>query len=191
MHEICDFSCITCVDSPSKCTSCNNPGKYYQLIDDSFTCILDSKSPDNYYYNISTFKHERCDISCSTCVDLANKCKFCNNAKDYYPLVDDTTNCKNYPPVGYFFQNLDNVKIYKLCDVSCYTCIDNLLKCTKCADKYFYLEDVQYSCKNYALPNYFLDVSKNLYSRCNIQCDLCIENPNKCTKCTTLAYIFL
>lgn len=180
-YFLCDISCLNCVGTANHCVTCNNALNYYPLRDKLNTCV--NAPPVGYFFDPATKHYELCDVSCYTCIDSASYCTKCNTAGNYSKLEDKPNICKNYAPDGYYFDN--QVKYYKLCDVSCFTCIDVADKCTKCNLNYYFLEDVSYKCMNYALPNYYLEraVSPYLYKRCAISCELCIDRADKCTKC--------
>jgi len=178
-YFLCDVSCVTCVNNKDKCLQCKTASNYFPLVDNINSCK--NMALVGYYLNATTKIYEFCDKSCRTCVDSPANCTECKTADKYFKLDDQPNTCKNAPPDGYYFENA--VQFYKRCDVSCFTCIDNPNKCTKCNTNYFFLEDVANKCMNYALPNYYLDVAFSSYRRCAISCELCIDRADKCTRC--------
>jgi hypothetical protein len=125
-----------------------------------------------------------CYISCSQCKvqgdSSSHKCDVCNSFANYFPLVDNSSNCyqvTNYPD-GYY---LDST-IWKKCYIGCKTCsgyptdptVD--MKCILCVDGYILQESNCYTVGN--VP-----------SKCYTNCETCTGLPTdpsidmKCNTC--------
>jgi len=184
-YVICDVSCKTCATSKSSCNLCNSDSNYYPKTDDIKTCILKSSSPNGYYFDIVTNKHEKCDISCLTCVDSLKKCLTCNNTGGYYNADIKPNDCLNASPDGYFLDS--SLKKYIICDVSCKTCINSSTYCTLCNNNSFYFSksDETNKCilKTNSPDGYYFDSSTNKHEKCNISCLTCVISASYCLLC--------
>ena len=180
---ICDISCKTCISSPTNCTECNTISKYYPLVDAANKCVLDTLSPDGYYFNSTNSKHEKCDISCKLCDTTPTKCKECNNVGGYYYKDNLTETCFIGVPLGYILDA--TLKKYIPCDISCAICIDFKTKCTLCNTNYFPLEDNLTSCylSTDKINGYFYDTISKTFKKCGITCQSCTDNASKCLVC--------
>jgi len=184
----CDVSCSTCSTSPMNCQSCNTSGNYYPKIDASNSCFLKTSSPNGYFFNSISNKHELCDISCLTCLNSATNCQTCNNSGGYYNTDASPNSCKNSPPTGYFLDQILK-KYVNTCDVSCSTCSTTSTNCQTCNLKAYYYQKVDSVgvCIYYAdAPNgyFYSSTSKNI-DICDISCLTCYNGAAKCLICNT------
>lgn len=143
MHKKCDISCSTCNNSSMNCILCNTENLYYPRVDKSNSCLHKDSSPDGYYFNSNTLKHEKCDFSCTKCSLQEKKCIECNKAGSYYPKVDELSACLNNSKFPNYFFILECVKasngyylnkeksIFSKCFEGCIECEDSKL-CLKC-----------------------------------------------------------
>jgi hypothetical protein len=172
----CEINCITCIETTNCCKF-----DHYPFSDDPNNCVL---QPNGYFLNSN--KWEKCNISCKSCIGSGSHCSEC--ADNYYKLEDKSNTCgdssdPNNSPDGYYFQSTPE-KIFKLCDKSCSTCIENAKNCKKCSNNYYYIEgNLDNSCTNTPPENHYLDKKLNLYRKCDIQCIDCENESNYCTKC--------
>jgi len=184
-YVLCDASCKTCATSKTSCNLCNTDNNYFPKTDDTKTCILKSNSPYGYYFDIGTNKHEKCDISCLTCVDSLKKCLTCNNSGGYYNTDSKPNDCLNTCPDGYLLDT--TVKKYVLCDASCKTCTNSSTNCNLCNNNslYFPKSDETNKCilKSNAPNGYYFDSSTNKHEKCDVSCLTCVTSATNCLGC--------
>ncbi|KAL4453075.1 hypothetical protein ABPG74_015306 [Tetrahymena malaccensis] len=84
-------------------------------------------------------------------------------------------------------------KICKLCDISCFTCLNQASNCTQCnKDQYLFNN----SCQNIQPPSYYCEKQSNLSYICSTKCQdtscqTCSNQDSKsCTACQQLYYLF-
>jgi len=148
-------------------------------------CIL--KSTTEYYTLVNNYFHS-CDISCRTCKTSTINCTRCNLSEKYYKLSDNPIICSNSIPYGYYADNLS--ESYKICDVSCETCVDTANKCLTCKSNYFFMEDQSNTCINAQSEGYYFNTYIQKMSRCDISCRTCVNSPTYCTECNYNNYYF-
>ena len=124
----------------------------------STTCSLYIDICNDYCRNCYAFSDDNSNNRCINCLQ-----------PDFYPLIDDTSNCRNkseIPIEGYYFDEDNNIFIQ--CDTSCKYCIGpSQEECLKCN-----------------IPNYFL-LESNLQT---IEINSKIYEYSKCVSCSI--YIF-
>jgi len=99
-------------------------------------CILNITTEK--YILVNNYFHS-CDVSCRTCETSTINCTRWNTSEKYYKLSDNPINCSYLTPFGYYKDDLS--ESYKICDISCETCIDTPYKCLTCKLNYFPLID--------------------------------------------------
>jgi hypothetical protein len=189
------YSCVTIGDTTNhKCSTCDiankrGGGSFYPLEDIQSMCFLSTDTVSGYYFNIDTWK--KCYSLCDKCTGYptdATKDMLCTSCvSNYYPKVDNTTNC--------FTGNIDlyynDGKMYQYCFSTCQTCklygsySDH--KCDTCLTGYYPKIDGMTSCYK-ILDQYYFDgrIFQKCYSTCqtckalgsdtNHLCDTCVPN---------------
>ena len=158
-------------------------------------------NPSTYEGRNIQFKFSvgNCHQNCLTCDeesadDLNQKCKQCLSG---YYFQENTKNCLNYTPPGYFFDSVN--KIYSQCHSECATCnaksngqIQNCLSCNNknyilynstnclnCRINNLYVEYNQVSCRRYIPEGYYLNNSElNTIDKCYQSCYSCNKGPD-------------
>ena len=206
-EEKSDHKClIKSNNNISLCTKCDNSYNYYQLKSDNlkleFDCYNKKEYPNYYIIKIdSNLFLDKCDISCSECIDYSNHCLKCNNAAEYYALYSDYVDkdkkylqCYNKEiiPSNYFFDN--ETKTFKECYHSCKTCEKEGNKenhnCLSCKNNYIFLLDVNSTknCYNKCQYYYYFTSSENPeytcteYALCPVDKNLLERNKKQCLK---------
>jgi len=183
--DICDISCLTCSNLKNSCNLCNTDGNYYPKADDTKACIPKNASPNGYYFDITTNKHEKCDVSCFTCVFTLKKCLICNNSGGYYHTDEKPNDCLNVLPEGYFIDS--TLKKYVKCDVSCKTCTVSQSNCSICNNisLYYAKSDENNKCilKTNTPDGYYFDNTTNKHEKCNVSCLTCVTSASNCLIC--------
>ena len=120
-------------------------------------------------------------------------CDECNNLFGYYPLEKDINNTyydcyKQEDLPNYYLYKNGNVKYFKMCDVSCSNCTEDSEKCIQCNLNYYKLnenKEQNSNCYNETTKptNYFLNENDKYYEKCDISCDECKYENNKCEQC--------
>lgn len=187
--EKCSITCSTCLNTDTTCLQC--AVNYFPLEDAVNTC--NNSQPPNYYFNTLINKWSRCDISCNTCDTSPKSCTQC--AINYFPLESNLKDCRNSlnKPISTFLDITLNK--YRVCDITCYSCIDSASKCTVCSQNYYSLEDKPNTCiisninRNYSDPitkqGYYLDNPATKYFLCDISCIDCVDSKKYCLNCNT------
>jgi len=183
-YQKCDKSCLTCIDNKTNCLECNTKDNYYPKLDEKNNCILNTKSPDGYFFNSETKLHEKCDESCKTCIETNKKCILCNSDKKYlYRLEDRNTTCSRNCPDGY--NNIPEKEFCKNCHKICKTCETDINNCKSCEAglNLIELKTNKFTCLK-GTEGYYLDKEMNYYRKCDISCKTCIENSKNCLICS-------
>lgn len=176
--KICDISCATC--SGAGANACSTCASSYKPIENTNQCS--AQQPSGYYEDKtdpSNPVYRQCDSACLECSaakdSTSTHCKSCANG--YIPYFDDTTNCVNSQPNGYYEftdANTGNV-YYKKCYDTCASCNTggdvNNNNCIDCLNDYYHTVDSSTICVKD--PNgYYLD-DNNIYQHCNSACSSC------------------
>ncbi len=134
--------------------------KANKIITNNFPTQCYEVAPPSYYLDINKFN--KCDISCSLC-------------------IDSPTNCSNQIPNWYYL----DISIYKKCDISCSTCIGwTINDCLQCAPNYYKISTHKFptQCYNNDISGYYFDI--DTYKKCDISCLTCIGGLiNDCKEC--------
>ena len=155
-----------------------------------------------------------CHKNCLTCFeessnDLNQKCMECISG---YYFLENTNNCYNYTPVGYFFNT--ETKIFSQCHDNCATCSgksnNEIQNCLSCRDNYYLLYNnsnclnckflnlfanyEQTECKPYIPSGYYLNDSRlNTINKCHENCYSCKAGPDgdnmNCEYCVNNFYL--
>jgi len=186
----CDVTCFSCLNTQSNCSQCNQAQFYYPRYDSLNTCILMNNSPSGYYYNNTSNKHEKCDISCLTCTITKVNCISCNTVGGYYNTLEKPETCLSSPPLGYFLNTEKNQ--YSKCDISCNGCTLSPLNCSNCNQansnyllNYYSLVTNANSCfliQNTPLGFYY-DSKSNKFQKCDVSCKTCEKYSTFCLSC--------
>jgi hypothetical protein len=199
--EACYTSCSTCSSAGSSsdnqnCLICKK--EYFPLENDPSKCfkIGDSDLPSGYTFNCNNlFTNTGCYESCNTCscTGIYNKMNCISCKTDYYPLVDNLSQCfkdddikrpQNYVLISDKFQK---------CFANCSGCSDlgnqQQMNCKSCIKDFFPLEDNITQCytpDDVNRPhNYYYNSTK--LSKCWESCDTCSTSgdasKHNCTKC--------
>jgi len=184
-HEKCDDSCLTCVENPKKCITWNISSNYFSKFDQINSCIQKDKSPDGYYFNSISYKHEKCDDSCLTCVENPKKCITCNISSNYLNRLEDNSDkCVVKCPDGY--NNIPVKGVCQICEKNCKTCEFKINNCKSCYQSNYLLE---YESGNFTCfkgtEGIYLDKGNKIYKRCDMSCKSCIDDSKKCLFCNT------
>jgi hypothetical protein len=189
IYKLCYSTCETCNTigdiNDHKCTSCHST--YFPKADNTSSCFTGAQ--DYYYLDLNIF--QKCYSTCQTCqttpgTNTNHQCKTC--IANYFPRVDNLTNCYTGPQDTYFL----DVSIYRQCYSTCSTCnslgdsIDH--KCTSCVSNYFPKIDNTSSCYTGSQSKYYLDT--NIYRQCYSSCETCTTTPgtasnHQCNTCKT------
>jgi hypothetical protein len=197
----CYSSCLSCSAAGTStahfCTICAQD--YYPLVDNSSMCYKSLDTVLGYIYNPTKyiFEHIRCLPNCSKCTRIGDTTNHCCTvcADNYYPLIDNNSNCYlSTAVIDHYVYNSVN-RIFQRCYSSCLTCktlgtsTDN--QCSQC-DKsggFYPLEDNYSQCFSSALipSGYFLDQDALIFRKCYSTCKTCsvlgnAQNPN-CIEC--------
>ena len=156
-------------------------------------------NPDEYYGRKAefTFTIGDCFQNCKACQTkgLSLDDQKCRKCIDGYYFVEDTQNCFENPPIGYYFN--EDEEIYSKCYEKCKTCsginqgeIHNCLSCyenyllyknTNCLNcKYLgkYVNYLQTKCINSVPDGYYVnDTEYNTIDKCHENCLTCNTSP--------------
>ena len=165
MYKTCYESCNNCTnfknETSMNCKTNDNcyDNTYHKLSDVDTECHNDTTVPDNYYYNSSTDKYERCHIGCKKCSTYSNDndntlCIEKKCSESYAYVIDkktqcyiNTTNLLKY----YLTTDEDGKQCYKKCAEGCLTCVsETKIVCISCVneEKYFqnYTDEDKFMC---------------------------------------------
>lgn len=185
IHQLCDVSCVNCLTSAKNCIGC--AVNYYPLEDKINTCS--NVQITGYYFSLN--KYLLCDVSCKSCNVPGKYCTEC--ATNYFPLETNINDCRNNSnfPVGTYLEL--SINKYRICDISCYSCIDTPMNCIQCARDYFPLEDKLNTCiiKNINLnwfsaqfnQGYYFNTPHSKYMLCDDSCINCVNSKDYCLSC--------
>lgn len=177
----CEIQCLTCSTAISNCLTCNEASGYFGIVDNPNACY--NTSPEGYFLNSTSKKHEKCDIGCKTCINSKSYCTACNQVLNYFPFSENINQCfdTTSEALGYFL--LDS-KYYK-CDISCKTCVNSATNCTACNQgaSYFSLSDNPNTCVIKLIEGYFWKASESIFGKCDVSCKSCIDSEKKCVLC--------
>ena len=215
--KACNLNCLTCIDSSTKCTSCDSP-----LYLSGGTCVDACLEPEwgrnntrtcgvacteSYEYGDPFDKRicKKCDNICKTCKFSALNCMSCE-APHFLSLSSCVTACP-FPKWGNNntstcddicantnqFGDASDQRICKNCDLNCATCIETAIKCTSCASP-LYLDS--YTCVSAcSAPNWGVNNTKKCESICQFENEfgdeydnrICKRCDNNCRTCVNLS----
>jgi hypothetical protein len=198
----CNPVCASCNGAGTpvnpQCLTCSNG--YYQLVDNSSFCYINTASVEGYYYNLSSVNFLKCNTACKFCngsgTTNATNCLECSPG--YYPLVDNIKQCypQNSVISTYYFDS--NINEFRKCYDSCNLCSSSgdvaNNNCTSCRPGDYPLEDNPTMCytNGELLNGYFFDIQKSRFSLCYSSCNTCniLGNNvnNQCLSCKTGYY---
>jgi len=178
-----------CKTFEDNCNIC--PSSFYKLSPDDINCVnsvispqyLSNPIPKNGYFL-------KCSLPCATCVKSIENCQTCisQTAKLVQISIDKITCLEDTS--GYYLDL--NSNIYKKCDDSCLTCIENSKKCQTCNNQnnYLYkLEDNIYTCV-IKCPDGYCNIPENgICKACSKICKTCESDINNCKSCTIDLYL--
>ena len=134
-----------------------------------------------------------CYEKCSTCTDMGNSdehnCDTC--IADYY-FLEDTKNCLNVAPPGYYLADAD--QIYHRCPFhDCKVCTTDGLTCTECFPSFFPAEESNDCYAEDASPaGYYFNSGEQMHKKCAENCTQCELNSSgsgtTCINCIAGAY---
>jgi hypothetical protein len=150
----CFTSCSLCSGTgnelDNKCTTCKDG--FYPLQGNSSQCVSINVKISGYFVDSSNNRFSTCYKSCKSCNksgdEANNQCMECNN--NFFGRGNNDNNCYDATAVvpGLYFHFSE--KIFKDCDVSCYTCSargdEGSHNCLKCKVDYFCPEDNTKQC---------------------------------------------
>jgi hypothetical protein len=158
----------------------------------TFTYVSSDNTTTSAPCTVTVSFNISCYLSCNTCSNVGDnvnhKCTSC--AANYYPTVDNTTNCYASSAVvpSYFFSSPN----FKKCYIACSQCTalgDNInMLCTSCAAGYYPLEDDNTKCyaSDAVIDNYFFNTDK--FSKCLVNCKYCTglgsDADHMCSTCS-------
>ena len=154
MYKTCYESCNDCTnfknETSMNCKKNDNcyDNTYHKLSDVDTECHNDTTVPDNYYYNSSTDKYERCHIGCKKCSTYSNDnentlCTEKKCSERYAYVIDKKTQCyinETNLLKYYLTTDEDGKQCYKKCAEGCLTCVSETRNdCTSCIndEKYY------------------------------------------------------
>lgn len=163
----CDSSCLTCVEDPFNCSSCNTSSPLAYLL--NWRCL--SACPETYYRNIGLGACSPCSsvvgLNCNNCSTVST-CLSCNSG---YVLLN--ASCLNYVPVGYV--NMSGVAVP--CTGDCASCSNSSSNCTSCL-QYNLLNNICYQ----TCPSGYAGINRTCLP-CVSPCHTCQGTVTTCTSC--------
>jgi hypothetical protein len=187
LYKLCYLSCGTCSISKTNCLTCNVNANYFPRSVKTSDCVLQNLSPAGEFFNVNTKMHEKCDVSCSSCVNPSIFCLICNESLNYFPRKVNINNCylSSASPNGEYFNLVS--KLHEACDISCSFCRDQATNCSVCniVNNYFPISGVPNKCLNIneKLIGYYFDDVNKIFNKCDIKCKSCDKTSTQCTQC--------
>ena len=191
---VCNIACSGCntMIPALNCISCAQ--HYYAKSDALNNCY--NTTPQNYFMNKSNMLYTPCYIGCLTCSGLGDinnmNCLSCNN--NYYPLVDNNSNCFVSAPIGYFLDLSKN--LFSKCYSSCSTCsgLGDIkdMKCLSCNNNFYPIRGQGSNCYSQStVPNNYI-LLNNQFEICYLSCSSCSaignSSHNFCKTCAPNYY---
>ena len=141
------------------------------------------------------------NITCEILLIGTNKCLKCYNYNGYYRIENEEYNCSNIPPADNYVLDME-AKEWPRCNKRCKKCyvqsrLESEHQCLEC-NQFYYPFKIDYenyndkkitgfNCFTYdevnsKYLNYFLN-RNNRFEKCDISCEKCSEENNKCITC--------
>lgn len=194
------------VECYSTCAKCNQGGTLtqhnclecikdtYFVGDKNSNCKTLGEIPGNYYYNKTEGVYKECYSTCDSCEmeGTADKHNCLSCKKGYYFLNENSANCINSIPKGYYLDSFRN-RLTK-CYTTCASCKkggkSERHNCEECLNGYVFNETSPYNCvpKNTTPENYYLDTTEpKTFRKCYETCGSCVKggdnSNNNCQSC--------
>lgn len=182
-YEQCAENCETCIDSATKCLSCNKSQSYIP-IKNTNECV--KTCPDGYWLNFIEKNCQLCHPSCKKCLDNNNYCL--ESSEGYFPLKENKSMCYNECPSNYKFNSIE--KYYEI------NCINNCKLCTtptncfNCIENYYLFSfSSKISCVINCPEGFFNDGINFKCQTCPNYCKTC-QNIDECLSCKNEYFYF-
>jgi proprotein convertase subtilisin/kexin type 5 len=156
--------------------------KYFYLSANK-TCVTDCG--DTYFKSASN-TCSPCQFACYNCDTTADYCLSCYTNNTYNKYNQDSHECLETCPVGYYTDSLNNcIK----CNSNCKKCITVSTTCTQCSTGLFLLTSLK-KCVSSSECDFgqYADVITNTCSVCDASCKICSFLAKNCTVCA-IGYI--
>ena len=166
--ETCKYGCVRDTDcnlcSDTKCLMCDNFKSGCLECTKNAKLLNECVCKDEFYWNSSTLKCERCQVWCSICNNIFS----CDHCYDSFTYINNTCSCRNHE----YFNSKKCNQCHELCK-ECDGPSEN--QCLSCNDPYLYNNN---TCN---CPIYFFK-ENNSCSNCLPNCELC-QNLTHCSIC--------
>ena len=212
-HNICHYTCKTCIDEPIldeigniKNQNCINCTEGYNLMFGTNNCYDNSILEQGYYLSSNDSMYHKCDTQCKTCKEnVTNKniyCISCNNNQGYYSVENtsifecfNSENIENYYYLKEYYdpKQMKIIKEWALCYLTCASCYgegtSTLHNCKECISNYHLIADsTDCITEEYAFNHgYYLNSETNNFEKCYIACSRCNKssetNNTNCIEC--------
>ena len=221
----CFRSCLKCHNNAegdennNNCISCDEENGFFPFQDSRKVkqCHHKDEPIDKYFFDSENKIFLNCRKECLTCriksdlldneetnIGKDTKCLKCDIDNDFWPQVDNPSNCiKNISPIENYYP-LSTYKSWERCFIGCKFCKElgeniydtrcDLSRSDYCSDEYYKVEPTETITNNRAncfkgnvrYDRYYLDKSTNpyIFKKCNIACLQCDESgTDENTKC--------
>jgi len=182
-----------------KCKRCENGYAFKE--NDRLNCKNTINEFGEYYSKDNGISYFKCDGNNGENIQFCKKCNYnngliCNECQDNYVLKDDENNiCYSKSTFGndkkYYYEDSLHIKTCSKTINKCEECekIENNIKCTKCEDGFYFVDEDYYNCKDLGeiIPEFYKE-NNQYYSCGNIKynsienCKEC-DNKNSCNLC--------
>lgn len=185
IYKPCKTSCQTCngvgTTTDAQCLSCKTNG---YKIENTNNCYY--TTPEGYYLDDTDPNnkvYKKCYSTCKTCSEGKDTEDNCDICKDNYYKIEQTSNCVNTPPNGYYFNTTGSN--YQKCFSSCETCTqygdNNNNNCDTCKTGFYKIEGTN-NCVDTTPQYYYKD--NDIYKPCDVSCETCSGGTSAdCTLC--------
>jgi len=166
--QLCDPTCLSCVDQASKCTSCGiNPFLFLH----QSRCL--TECPDHYIEDPSANRCKPCSGNCLTCEGLPTSCTSCDVNSPYKYFFHESCIKECIPEISVLVGD----KCVE-CDTKCKSCRGTPQTCTSC-ESHMKLDPFQHTCED------MCEAEVQIFSEETKRCELCASTCTKCAGSTT------